>query len=75
MTTASDFPSFDDPIVEEIRKVRAELAREAGYDFHVICERLREAERQHPERMAAPRPTPTPISMCKPTHQNYGDAQ
>jgi hypothetical protein len=58
MTTASDLSSFDDPIVEEIRKVRAELAREAGYDLHLICERLREAERQHPERMAAPKSTP-----------------
>ena len=63
MTIASQPSSFEDPIVAEIRKVRAELAREAGYDLHVICERLREAERQHPERMGAPRPTPTPISM------------
>ena len=58
MTTPIQTSSFIDPIVEEIHKVRAEMAKEAGYDLHLICERLREAERQHPERMASPRPIP-----------------
>lgn len=46
---------FDDPIVGEVRKAGDEMAREAGYDIHVLCERLRETERQHPERLAKAR--------------------
>lgn len=61
MTTASQVSSFEDPIVDEIRKVRAELAREANYDLHTICERLREAEGQDPERVASPKPLPSSL--------------
>lgn len=43
---------WKDPIVEELRAIRRQLAEEAGNDLHVICQRLREWERQHPERMA-----------------------
>jgi hypothetical protein len=25
------------------------MAREAGYNLHILCERLREEERKHPE--------------------------
>lgn len=38
-----------DPIVEEVRRFRRELAEESGCDLHAICERMRESERQHPE--------------------------
>lgn len=55
MTTASRISSFDDPIVDEIRKVRAQLARDADYDLHAICERLREAEREDPKRVGSPK--------------------
>ncbi len=51
MTTRSQTPISDDPILSEIRKARDEMAREANYDLHTLCERLREAERQHPERL------------------------
>ena len=50
--TKDEFPA--DPIVEEVRKAGAEMAREAGYDLHLLCERLREAERRHPERLVIP---------------------
>lgn len=50
-TTTSQALSYDDPIVTEIRKAGDEMAREANYDLHTLCERLREAERQHPERL------------------------
>ena len=53
-TNAKDEFSAD-PIVEEVRKAGAEMAREAGYDLHLLCERLREAERRHPERLVTPR--------------------
>lgn len=43
------------PIVEEFRQAGATLAKDAGYDLHRLCERLRVAEREHPERFTAPR--------------------
>ena len=51
MKTTSQNQTYDDPIVAEIRQIRADLAREANYDLHTICERAREAERKHPERI------------------------
>lgn len=52
MKTSSQTSSLEDPIVEEIRQVRAELAREGHYDLHTICERIREEERRYPERLS-----------------------
>ncbi len=54
MKTPSQTLSLEDPIIEEIRQVRAELAREANYDLHTICERIREEERRHPGRLSKP---------------------
>ncbi len=51
MTTRSQAPTFSDPIVAETRKARDEMAREANYDLHVLCERLRKDEREHLGRM------------------------
>ena len=48
--------TFDDPIAAEVRKAGAGILREANYDIHAICERLREAERQHPERLVKKAP-------------------
>jgi len=49
---------FEDPIVADVRKAGDEMAREADYDLHIVCERLREAERQHPERLVNTPPCP-----------------
>lgn len=46
----------EDPIIREVREVREQLAREAGYDLHTMCERLREAEKRHPERVVCLQP-------------------
>lgn len=64
MKTTSQNQTYDDPIVTEIRQIRAELAREANYDLHTICERIREAEREHPERLVA---TPSAAPSRKPS--------
>ena len=45
-----------DPIIEELHATKEKLAREVNYDVHAFFERLREAERRHPERMADLRP-------------------
>ncbi len=41
------------PILEEVWRVKDELAREAGYDLHRMCENLRrwEAENISPDRL------------------------
>ena len=61
-TTTSQTPIYDDPIVMEMREAGGEMAREANYDLHTLCERLREAERQHPERLIK---TPPPERLRK----------
>ena len=42
---------WTDPVVQEIRDAADKLAREAGYDLHVFCERIREHERNYSERL------------------------
>jgi hypothetical protein len=37
---------FDDPIVDEVRRVRDELARKFNYDVHAIFEDLRKRQEQ-----------------------------
>ncbi|MCI5065759.1 hypothetical protein MRY87_08550 [bacterium] len=36
-----DTDAWRDPIVEEVRRIRDEIARECGYDIDSICEYLR----------------------------------
>ena len=52
MITPQTRPIFDDPIVAEVRKAGDDYFRQDGYDIHKTLERLREAERRHPERIA-----------------------
>ncbi len=41
------------PILEEIWQIKDELAREAGYDLHRLCENIRQWAATHPH--AGPR--------------------
>lgn len=36
------------PILEEVWKIKDDLAREAGYDLHRFCENLRKWAAEHP---------------------------
>jgi len=36
------------PILEEVRLIKDELAREAGYDLHRLCENTRRWAAEHP---------------------------
>ncbi len=40
-----------DPIVEEVRKARDELAREAGYDLRRLAARLQESQKRHGDKL------------------------
>jgi hypothetical protein len=42
---------WKDPIVEEIHAVREEIARECDYDIEKIVARLKEKEKENPERL------------------------
>jgi hypothetical protein len=42
---------WKDPIVEEIHAIREKIARECDYDIRKIMARLREKEKEHPERL------------------------
>ena len=44
---------FTDPIVEEVRRVRQEYAKQFNYDLHAIADDLRKQERQHAERLVS----------------------
>ena len=44
---------FIDPIVEEVRRVREEYARQFNYDLHAIAADLRKLEQQHAERLVS----------------------
>jgi hypothetical protein len=47
---------WQDPIVEEIRKLREEYAARFGFDLEAICQDLRAREAEHPERLVSPPP-------------------
>lgn len=40
-----------DPIVEEIRQTRARIWQECGGSLERLIERLKNAEKQHPDRL------------------------
>jgi hypothetical protein len=40
-----------DPIVEEVRKARDELAREAGYDLRRMAARLQQSQKRHGDKL------------------------
>ena len=60
MTKAGEQQLWRDPIVAEVRRVRAELFAAAGYDIHEFCGRLRakQAASGHPVVTHAPSKKP-----------------
>jgi hypothetical protein len=50
-------PLCSDPIIEEVCRVRDELARKFNYDLGELVEYLREKEQEHPDRMVSLRPS------------------
>ena len=44
----------NDPIVNEIRRIRREYAEQFGNDLHAICEDLRRQERQSGQQFRSP---------------------
>jgi len=44
---------WTDPIVEEVRRVRQEYAKQFNYDLHALAADLRRQEQEHSERLAS----------------------
>jgi 1-aminocyclopropane-1-carboxylate deaminase/D-cysteine desulfhydrase-like pyridoxal-dependent ACC family enzyme len=42
---------WTDPIVDEVHKVREQIAQEAGNDLRKLVARLQESQRQHADRL------------------------
>ncbi len=59
------------PIVEEVRKYRAERARELNFDIHAICAYIQEMALTCGHRVVSlpPRISPTAIVHVKPADQ------
>jgi hypothetical protein len=47
-----------DPIVEEVRRIREEYARQFDYDLSAIAADLRDREQRHAERLVSFPPKP-----------------
>ncbi len=48
----------DDPIVEEVRRIREEYAKQFGYDLHAMAAYLRKREQDHRDRLVTFPPKP-----------------
>ena len=46
---------WKDPIVEEIHRIREELAKKSNYDLHVYFERLRKKESEEDPKLLSNR--------------------
>lgn len=44
---------WKDPIVEEIHRIREDIAKENNYDLDMLFRSLQERERQHKERVVS----------------------
>ena len=49
---------MDDPIVEEVRRVRQAYAKQFNYDLHAMAADLRRKEQQHADRLVSFPPKP-----------------
>jgi hypothetical protein len=59
---------MSDEIIRELWRIKDELAREAQYDVHVLCQKLREQQAASRERVVdrSAKPAPSAVS-CKAT--------
>jgi len=57
---------WEDPIVEEVRKVRQEHAARFNYDLQAICRDLKEQEKQGKWKLASlPPRQPVPLNQAQ----------
>ncbi|MFW6105664.1 MAG: hypothetical protein ACOC7P_03690 [Chloroflexota bacterium] len=51
----------NDPVVDEVRRIRQSYAKQFGFDIRAMVTDLRRKEQQHPNRLVSfdPKPVPT----------------
>lgn len=47
---------WTDPIVDEIHRIRQEIAKEAGNNLHTLVLRLQESQKRHGDRLVTQPP-------------------
>lgn len=62
----------NDPIVDEIRRIRQEHTDRFNGDLHAICEDLRRQERQSGREYVSFAPRPVRVVAASPTSQDDG---
>ncbi len=55
----------DDPIVEEVRRIRQEYAAQFGYNVRAIAEDLRKHRHEYADRLVSYPPKPAPRKAPK----------
>lgn len=63
---------WDDPIVREVREAGDKLAREAGYDLHVFCQRIAQHQRQYADRLVTLPPRKLGVTVSQTEHTDLG---
>ena len=61
-------PMWNDPIIQEVREAAERMARDAGYDLHRFCERIREHQTRYADRLV----TLPPRRLGVPTSEDLG---
>lgn len=56
---------FEDPIVEEVRQIRREIAEECGDDPRAFLKMLREVESRYRDRLVRGQPVPIEKAQVK----------
>ncbi|HKQ49505.1 MAG TPA: hypothetical protein VJZ71_15645 [Phycisphaerae bacterium] len=54
-------PQSDDPLIDEVRRRRREVAEEYGYDLKQLFDELKRRDAEHPERLVDPRKHPEKV--------------
>ena len=68
---------YNDPIVEEIHRIRAEHSEAFGNDLHAMCESLRESQATSGHKVVS-RPSRRPVRDARPlvvaeSREEYGE--
>lgn len=62
-----------DPIIEEVWRIKDEIAKEFNCDIDALVKYLQEKQREHPERVVlAPRPLQRP-AVAQENSDDYGN--
>jgi bisphosphoglycerate-dependent phosphoglycerate mutase len=65
--------NWEDPIVKEVREIRAQLSAEHGNDLHALCKYLQERERHESRRIVTRSPRRPDTQSATGVHEDVTD--